>query len=72
MADSKRPSGLTYPCYWMYRDARNEWRWVFYAAGNGEEIAVSSEGYVNKSDCQRGVDIMKSSQGATVYWPQGT
>lgn len=74
MADSKRPTGLKYPCYWMYRDAKNEWRWVFYAAGNGEEIAVSSESYVNKADCRRGVDLMRASTDADVlvYAPENS
>lgn len=63
---SARPSNLTYPCYWKYPDNRGEWRWVYYAS-NGEEIAVSSEGYVHEADCQRGIDIMKASSNSTVY-----
>jgi uncharacterized protein YegP (UPF0339 family) len=44
---------------------------VFYAAGNGEEIAVSSESYVD--DCQRGVEIIQQQLAkATVYEPQGS
>jgi hypothetical protein len=27
---SVRPDGLKYPCYWMYKDNKNEWRWVYY------------------------------------------
>lgn len=64
-----RPDGLTYPCYWMYRDAKNEWRWTYYAA-NGEEISVSSESYKNKSDCRNGVDLMRASSNSTVYAPK--
>lgn len=57
----------------MYKDREGEWRWVFYAKGNGEEIAVSSESYVAKADCKRGVEIMQQqSADAHVYWPQGT
>lgn len=41
-----------------YRDARSEWRWTFYAA-NGEEIAVSSEGYVHEAGCQHAIDLVK-------------
>lgn len=63
-----RPNGVKYPCYWMYRDAKKEWRWVYYAS-NGEEIAVSSEGYVNKADCLRGVQIMQGSASSTIYEP---
>lgn len=62
---SVRPKGLTYPCYLMYCDSKGEWRWVFYA-GNGEEIAVSSEGYIRRSDCARGVEIMRASAPAPV------
>ena len=47
-------------CYKIYVDNRGEWRWTYYGA-NGEEIAVSSEGYKTRADCQRGVDIMKGS-----------
>ncbi|MGO6722440.1 YegP family protein [Rhizobium ruizarguesonis] len=63
-----RPSGLKYPCYWMYKDNVFEWRWVYYGT-NGEEIAVSSEGYKNKADCRRGVDIMKASTNNEVFIP---
>lgn len=66
---AKRPSGLEYPCYWMYRDNKGEWRWVYYAA-NTEEIAVSSEGYVNKSDCRHGVDLMQGSSNAKIFSPK--
>jgi uncharacterized protein YegP (UPF0339 family) len=65
---SVRPNGLKYPCYWMYTDNRNEWRWVYYG-DNGEEIAVSSEGYVAKKDCQNGINIMKRSSSSVVYEP---
>ncbi|MBP2563042.1 uncharacterized protein YegP (UPF0339 family) [Neorhizobium galegae] len=57
-----------YPSYWMYKDNRNEWRWR-YDASNAETIAVSSEGYVKRSDCQRGIDIMKASYNSPVWLP---
>jgi len=57
-----------YPSYWMYKDNRNEWRWT-YEAANGETIAVSSEGYKNRADCQRGIDIMKASHSSAVWMP---
>lgn len=50
----------TYPSYWIYRDQRAEWRWT-YEASNGRTIAVSSESYKRRSDCERGIDIMKAS-----------
>jgi uncharacterized protein len=57
-----------YPSYWMYKDNKNEWRWS-YEASNGETIAVSSEGYKKRSDCQRGIDIMKASSNSPVWMP---
>ena len=51
--------------YQMYRDSRNEWRWRLRAA-NGKAIANSGEGYVNKSDCRRAIDLVKSSSRAPV------
>lgn len=66
LGPSSRPSNLTYPCYWLYPDNRGEWRWVYYAS-NGEEIAVSSEGYVNKADAERGIAIMKASTNSPIF-----
>lgn len=57
-----------FPSYWIYRDARGEWRWK-YDARNGETIAVSSEGYVRKQDCQHGIDLMKASHASEVWIP---
>ncbi len=51
--------------YVVYKDSVSEWRWRFKAA-NGETIAVSSEGYVNKSDCLHGIKLVKSSADAPV------
>jgi uncharacterized protein YegP (UPF0339 family) len=42
----------------IYKDARNEFRWRL-RANNNEIVADSAEGYNNKSDCQRGIDIVK-------------
>lgn len=63
------PDGLRYPCYWMYRDDKKLWRWVYYG-DNAEEIAVSSESYVNKADCRRGVDIMRASHNSEIFAPK--
>ncbi len=49
-----------FPCYHKYPDSRGEWRWTYYAT-NGEEIAVSSESYKAERDCDRGIEIMKTS-----------
>lgn len=36
----------------VYKDQSGEWRWRF-RAGNGEIMAVSSEGYYGKYGCKR-------------------
>ncbi|MEQ8433793.1 MAG: DUF1508 domain-containing protein [Oceanicaulis sp.] len=70
---SVRPQGLSYPCFWIYKDNSSQWRWVYYAAGNGEEIAVSSESYIAKRDCERAIEIMKGqAPQATIYEPRGS
>ena len=51
--------------YELKKDKRSEWRWA-YKAANGETIAVSSEGYKNKSDCVHGIDLVKNSQNDPV------
>ncbi len=52
--------------YEVYKDARNEWRWRLRAGNNVDIIASSGEGYVNKSDCLHGIDLVKSSANAPV------
>ena len=51
--------------YDYYRDGRGEWRWTA-IADNGEPIASSSEGYVNRDDCLHAIDLMKGSGSAAV------
>lgn len=46
--------------YTIYKDTRGEYRWR-YVASNGNIIADSGEGYILKSDCERGIAIMKAS-----------
>lgn len=57
-----------YPSYWIYRDNRKEWRWT-YEAVNGKTIAVSSESYVRKADCERSISIMQASSNSPVWIP---
>lgn len=33
----------------IYQDSKNEWRWKIKV--NGETIAASTEGYINRKDC---------------------
>ena len=43
----------------VYKDEAGEWRWRFIAS-NGRIIADSGEGYINKTDCLHGIELMKS------------
>jgi len=52
--------------YRIYRDNQQQSRCTFYA-NNSRVIAVSSEAYVNKADCQRSIDLVKGSNNAPVY-----
>ena len=45
---------VTYPCYWEKKDASGYWYWIYYAS-NAEEIARSSESYVDRSDCTHSI-----------------
>ena len=58
----------TYPSYWLYKDNSGEWRWT-YNASNAKTIAVSSEGYVRRVDCERSIEIMKGSYNSPVWFP---
>ncbi len=49
----------------IYQDARGEWRWRFRAA-NGEIVAVSSEGYVNRGDCEYAINLTRAADRAPV------
>ena len=42
----------------IYRDNTGEYRWRM-RADNYEIIADSGEGYVNKSDCEHGIELVK-------------
>jgi uncharacterized protein YegP (UPF0339 family) len=47
----------------LYKDHNKEFRWRLRAA-NGEVIAVSSESYRRKEDCQHGIELVQGSSGA--------
>lgn len=52
----------------MYKDNQNLWRWT-YEASNAKTIAVSSESYHNRKDCERSIEIMKASHNSPVWFP---
>ncbi|WP_455280454.1 YegP family protein [[Eubacterium] cellulosolvens] len=43
----------------MYSDKSGQWCWRF-RTNNGKIIADSSEGYINKNDCENGIRIVKN------------
>jgi len=43
----------------VYKDRGGEFRWRF-QADNNKIVADSGEGYINKSDCLRGIEIVKT------------
>jgi uncharacterized protein len=52
--------------YIMYKDHKGEYRWRL-EAKNGEIVADSGgDGYVKKSDCTHGIDLVKGSNAAPV------
>lgn len=60
-------SDITYPCYIERKDNRGHWYWIYYAS-NREEIASSSESYVNRSDCERSIQLVKGSAAHKVWY----
>lgn len=59
----KDAKGLTFE---IYEDAKKEFRWRL-KAGNGQVIAASGQGYKDKRDCKKGVElIMAGAAAATV------
>ena len=48
-----------------YKDKAGEWRWRLIAANKSDIIADSGEGYINKSDCLHGIDLVKSTDTST-------
>jgi uncharacterized protein len=51
--------------YIVYKDKAGEYRWQF--VSNGNKIADSGEGYINKADCLNGIRLMKESADAEVF-----
>jgi len=51
--------------YEVYKDSADEWRWM-YVSEDKKEIAKSCEGYSQKRDCLRSIELMKSSRYSNV------
>lgn len=45
--------------FYVYKDAKSEWRWKF-VAKNAKTIAVSSESYHNLTDCEHSIELLKT------------
>lgn len=49
----------------VFRDAAGEWRWHL-RASNNRVVADSGEGYRERDDCLRGIELVKHSANAPV------
>jgi uncharacterized protein YegP (UPF0339 family) len=56
----------SFPSYRLFRDDRNRWRWR-YDLRNGETIAVSSDSYSSREECEQMVGALRSSLNAPVW-----
>lgn len=50
--------------YTFYQDTQRQWRWRLDAT-NGQIIAVSSEAYHNRQDCEHSAQLAVSTNAAT-------
>ncbi len=48
-----------------YKGHNGEWRWRL-RVRNGNVIADSAEGYEHRADCERGIELVRSSASASL------
>lgn len=48
----------------VFQDKANEWRWKL-VHGNGSVIADSAEGYRDRRDAERGIELVRQAGNAT-------
>lgn len=48
----------------LYRDHAGGWRWRL-RTQNGNVVADSAEAYAHRADCERGIELVKSSATAS-------
>jgi uncharacterized protein YegP (UPF0339 family) len=60
---------VTYPCYWEKKDQSGGWYWIYYAK-NREEIARSSESYVNRSDCTHSITLVQKPKTDPTFYTE--
>lgn len=51
---------MSYPRYEIFKDGRGEFRFNLIAV-NYKVILTASEGYINKSDCERAINICQAN-----------
>jgi uncharacterized protein YegP (UPF0339 family) len=49
----------------IYKGGNGEWRWRLRVT-NGNVVADSAEGYQERRDCERGIELVKSCGSAAV------
>ncbi|MBL8669566.1 MAG: YegP family protein [Alphaproteobacteria bacterium] len=57
---------LRYPCFYVFKDTRDEWRWTFYGRA-GDEIASSTESYASASDCMPSIKAIQDSATVEIF-----
>jgi uncharacterized protein YegP (UPF0339 family) len=58
---------VTYPCFIQRKDSKGQWYWIYYAK-NKEEIARSSESYINRTDCTHSINLMQNSKEDPIFY----
>jgi hypothetical protein len=56
-------AGVAY--FKVFTDTQGQYRWRF-VAKNGKTIAVSSEAYIRKADCEHGITLVKRDAPSAV------
>jgi uncharacterized protein YegP (UPF0339 family) len=46
----------------VFKDTNGQYRWRF-VSSNSRIVAISGEGYINKSDCLAGIELVKKHAG---------
>jgi len=46
----------------IYKDVKGDFRWRF-QANNGKILAESSQGYINRANCEHGIILIKQEVG---------
>lgn len=60
---------VTYPCYWEKKESNGQWCWVYYAE-SGEPVSRSVETYPTRTDCERGISLMRHSADDPIFYAE--